>query len=151
MEISQRQKLLESIGKLKKAHKWFPTDSGVSRGEFFMLHKIVKLNKELQENKPGVKISDLSAAGQMSKPAVSQMLNSLEDRGLVKRVMTKEDRRVVYVDLTESGHMQLKKTMNEFSNLLDKIVAELGEEDTATLVRLFDKLYDIIENMEQYN
>lgn len=45
-----------------------------------MLHKISHLIRNSQEEKPGAKITDLSVAAEMSKPAVSQMLNSLEKK-----------------------------------------------------------------------
>lgn len=147
MEVPLRQNLMDSIVKLKKVSKHLLGISGVSQGEFFILHKIVILNKELPENKPGVKISELSKAAKMSKPAVSQMLNVLEDKSLIERMTTKTDRRVVYVKLTDKGREQFQSKAEELSSLLDKIVIELGEDDTESLVNLLDKLYDIIDNI----
>lgn len=59
--------------------------------------------------------------------------------------MTKTDRRVVYVKLTDSGKTQLEKIAQKMDELMDQIVEELGKEDTAELARLLDKLYIILE------
>ncbi len=147
MEQSKKDDLIQAMHRLKRTQNWLPPISGVSRGEFFMMHKIVSLSKNADGDKPGTKITDLSVATEMSKPAVSQMLNALEGKGLIERVMTKSDRRVVYVKLTESGEAQLKKTADHFSALLEEIVEELGQEDTAELARLFEKLYMIMEQI----
>jgi DNA-binding MarR family transcriptional regulator len=86
----------------------------------------------------------------MSKPAVSQMLNTLENKKLIERVMAKSDRRVVYVKLTESGIEQLEKTHKQFQTWLDQIIEELGAEDTAELARLVNKLHLIMEHLTEH-
>ncbi|NLJ30182.1 MAG: winged helix DNA-binding protein [Clostridiales bacterium] len=148
MEQNQKELLWSAMHRLKKSQAWPPRLSGVSRGEFFMLHQVARLERKKDGKAPGGKISDLSAATEMSKPAVSQMLNSLEDKGLVERIMTKSDRRVVYVRLTEKGRERLDATARQMNELLDRVVKELGPEDTEELTRLFIKLYQIMEKMK---
>lgn len=135
--------LLEALGKFKRQRILYPTASGVPRGEFFMLHNIdVYARKHPEE--PGIKISILSAKTGMSMPAVSQMLNSIEEKGLVERCMTKSDRRVVYVRLTDLGNRMMESSMKEFAKLMEQIVEEFGEENTTTLIDLFNRLNDVI-------
>ncbi len=146
MEQQQRDQLMQSMHRLKKMQPWPMT--ALSRGEFFMLHKISHL-VEKEQNNPGAKISKLSKATDMSKPAVSQMLNSLENKGFIERILTKEDRRVVYVNLTEKGTKVLKKAHTEMDNLLRQMLEELGPEDTAELTRIADKLFKILEKIKK--
>ncbi len=148
MELSQKEMLMQAMHRMKKAQVWPPFFPGVSRGEFFMLHKIEHLVKNKDTEKPGAKITDLSVAAEMSKPAVSQMLNSLEEKGMIERVMTKNDRRVVYVNLTEQGKTQLEKIAKQMDSLLDEIVKELGQEDTEEFARLLNKLNHILEEIK---
>lgn len=151
MDQNQKDQLLNAMHRLKKEQSWPQIFSGVSRGEFFMLHKIEYLCRGENEEKPGTKISDLSAATEMSKPGVSQMLNTLEDKGLIERVMTKSDRRVVYVRLTEQGKEKLGETARQMSLLMGRIVEELGPEDTAELTRLIQKLNQIMSKLKLNN
>ena len=83
----------------------------------------------------------------MSKPAVSQMLNLLESRGLVKRTAARSDRRVVYVRLTESGRELRGRIQKSYEATVDRIVGELGPRDTAELLRLFNRLCDIFAEL----
>lgn len=147
MDQHQKELLLHALHKLKKSQAWPQQFAGVSRGEFFMLHKIVCLLKNSDDEKPGTKITDISVATEMSKPAVSQMLNSLEDKGMIERIMTKSDRRVVYVRLTEKGRSKMLETTRQMDDLMDEVVEMLGDEDTKELARLFDKLYVILEEI----
>ena len=151
MEQAEKEKLLEAIHSLKKTQAWFSALGGVSRGEYFTLHMIHHLTESADESESGTKITDLSRAVQMSRPAVSQMLNSLEKKGLVERVMAKSDRRVVYVKLTKTGEEQLEKTHHQFHSWFDQIIEELGAEDTAELVRLINKLHAIMERLQEHN
>ncbi len=147
MDQAEKEKLIQAMHNLKRAHAWGPSMEGVSRGEYFTLHTIQRLTQEAGESGPGAKVTDLSRAAQMSRPAVSQMLNSLENKQLVERIMAKSDRRVVYVKLSEKGAEQLEKTHRQFHYWFDRVMEELGPEDTAELTRLVNKLHGIMENL----
>ena len=114
----------------------------IPRSELKML-KMIKMNSSETE---GVKVSTLSELLDISKSAVSQMINALEDKGYVERVTTKNDRRVVYVRLTENGKERLAKELRAFLQGMDKIFTKMGEEDTEELLRLLEKLYTIVSN-----
>lgn len=149
MEQKQKDMLMKSMHRIKKLRPWPPTFAGISKGEFFMLHTIIHLTHKKDDDNPGVKISVLCEKTEMSKPAASQMLNSLEDKGLVERIVTKSDRRVVYVTLTEEGKKVLDQAALHMTNLVEKVVERLGPEDTKELTRLFDKLYTIIDELKE--
>lgn len=149
MEPAEKEKLLEALHSLKRAHTCFSSPGEISRGEYFLLHRIFHLTQDTEEESMGAKITDLSKAVQMSRPAISQMLNSLESKGFIERIMAKKDRRVVYVKLTQAGIEELEKNRQEFQNFFDRLVEELGSNDTAELIRLIKKLDAIIENLQK--
>ncbi|MGX8700090.1 MarR family winged helix-turn-helix transcriptional regulator [Caproiciproducens sp.] len=146
MDQAEKEKLIRAMHSLKRENAWGPPMEGVSRGEYFTLLTIRRLTQEAGESRPGAKATDLSRAAQMSRPAVSQMLNSLENKQLVERITAKSDRRVVYVKLSEKGAEQLEKTHRQFQHWFDRVMEELGPEDTAELTRLVNKLHGIMEN-----
>lgn len=147
MEKSVKEALMQAMHRIKRMRAILPLFPGVSRGEYFVLHQIFHLSERAGPEKPGAKITDLSVAAEMSKPAISQMLNSLEKKELIERIMAKSDHRVVYVRLTKVGRTQLEKTHERLSELMDRIIEELGVEDAMELTRLFNKLYDILEKV----
>jgi DNA-binding MarR family transcriptional regulator len=147
MEQAEKEKLLEALHSLKRAHTCFSSPGEISRGEYFLLHRIFNLTQDTEES-VGVKITDLSKAVQMSRPAISQMLNSLEKKDFVVRIMAKSDRRVVYVKLTQAGAEELEKNRKQFQEFFDRLVEELGSNDTAELIRLVNKLHTIMEHLQ---
>lgn len=143
--------LIEAFVKFKKARYFMPHASGLPQGEFFMLHNIDVIAKRnaAHDTLTGARVSELSAKVQMSMPAVSQMLNSLQGKGYVKRIAAENDRRVVYVVLTEKGRELLGKTMRDFLMRLEEVVAIFGEDNTNRLASLFDEFCEAIEEVKK--
>jgi DNA-binding MarR family transcriptional regulator len=149
MDGSQRSDLFEVISKFKKMRSWVPPVAGLSHGEFFMMHMIdnYKRQKDGQDT-PGIKISTLCAHTHMSMPGASQMLNSLESKGMIERIMAKDDRRVIYVDFTEKGQALLTEAMQKFLGTMDQVLEEFGERDSKELIVLLNRLSDIMERLK---
>ena len=95
-----------------------------------------------------MKTSELTKYLCITKPATSKMLNVMEEKGYIYRTSNKSDRRVVYVKLTEEGEEFLKDQNRKFENFTCRVVEKMGEEDTDNLIRLFGKLYDVIEELQ---
>ncbi len=95
-----------------------------------------------------VKVSDLSTHHHISRPAISQMLGSLEKKGFISRRTDDKDRRIVWVDLTEQGKQAFERANKAVFAYIRKIISLLGEEDTKMLTHLLSRLYEIIKNLE---
>lgn len=149
MENNQRDQLFEVLNKLKKIRHSTSAFEGLPPGEFFMLHTIARCIKEKQdtEDDSGIKVSVLSPNLHMSKPAVSQMLNSLESKGLIERRVDKNDRRLVLVSLTSDGNALMEENHKKLVNAVDNLIQKFGESDTKTLISLLNKLYGLLENI----
>lgn len=143
MAPGKYQEVLNMMQKLGKMRMRFVASVGATAREFHALNLLAELCPEPDGGRPGVRVSELGAAAGLSKPAVSQMLNLLEGRGLVERTAARSDRRVVYVRLTGSGRERLVRLRKSYEAVLDRITDELGPQDTAELLRLFNRLCDI--------
>jgi DNA-binding MarR family transcriptional regulator len=150
LENQQRDQLFEVLNKLRKTKHTMPTFDGLPQGEFIMMHMISHSMHDQNDNgdDSGIKASDLSSRLHMSKPAVSQMLNSLEDKGFVERKVKKNDRRVVLISLTESGNRLMEENHQKLIALVDVIIEKFGETDMKTLISLLNKLSTILESMK---
>lgn len=91
-----------------------------------------------------VTITEISEKIQISKPAVSQIINALEDKGFVKRVYTKSDRRVVYVEITDQGNELIEIAIKKKNETFNKLLQQLGDEDAETFLRILEKISQII-------
>lgn len=154
-ESSQGKRLIESMAKIKRISSKFRNDEMIPHREFFVLEMIKQrmhgehLSLEQKQNAPpGLKVSELSEILHITMPSVSQMINGLEQKGYVKRVTTKNDRRVVYIALDVEGEEILKKTKAAFVSFTDEIVSRLGSEETEQLIMLCNRLYEIISDIK---
>lgn len=145
------KELLSVMTKINKlAHNGFIRKNMPNRE--FMFLKTINHLKNNEENKnyssKGIKASDLSKFLLITKPAISKLINTLEEKGFVERITDKSDRRVVYINITEEGEKILAKETEMFEEFTHKIVEKMGEEDTNEMIRLFKRMYDAIAEME---
>jgi DNA-binding MarR family transcriptional regulator len=66
---------------------------------------------------------------------MSQILNKLDEMGMIKRTPSKEDGRKVYISLSASGKHLVEQTMQERDEWLKNLIRE----------RLSDKEKEILE------
>ncbi len=93
-------------------------------------------------NNENRKISDLSDSMGLSNSTVSGIVDRLEKQGFVERVRSKEDRRVVYVNLSSD----IKKKWQNHFNAIEKIFDESMKEGTQEEI---DKVMEGLETLTQ--
>lgn len=121
---------------------------GMHNADFSVLHSIDHASRDSSCG-DGVKISHLSKLNRISMPAISQAINTLEEKGLVERKPGKDDRRVVCVHITKAGKKYLKDCYGQFMGYVTRIVDQLGEDDAHEFVRILNKMLDIITEMQK--
>lgn len=95
--------------------------------------------KVIAESAP-IKVSELARRMYLHPATVVGILDRLEVRGFVKRTRSKEDRRVVEIELTDQGNNLVAKAPEVAQGLLVKGLETLPEE----------KLLRIAEGLEQF-
>lgn len=83
----------------------------------------------------------------VTRSAVSQMINRLEERGVVKRVPSEFDRKVSYIELTDNSLVEYNKQKEKLEETISKISELMGEEDMAEFTRLVTKFIDCKEQV----
>lgn len=140
-----KEQLVQALLRFKRLSMTFPPEYHVNVGEFFVMKKLEKNN--LCSESP-VNVSDIHSNLHVTKPAVSQMLNSLEKKGYVSRAIDKTDRRRISVTLTAEGMKVLKAMTQYMDQTLGTTVMRFGEENTRQLISLFTLLADISEDVQ---
>lgn len=82
---------------------------------------------------PGIQASQLAAVLGMQRPAISQLLKAMVERGLVRRVRSETDQRAVRISLTSAGQRQLKVTAGRAVGILQRAVQLLDDDDVERL------------------
>ena len=126
--MSYSQKFAAIIARLHKL-KFGNMLTGVSEIEFKTMSAISRISKS-----GDVKVSDIARYLELSAPAVSRTMKSLEEKEYIERHTDKQDRRNTFVMLTTKGEEQQKTWMKSFEEFSEAIFARLGDEKSNKLL-----------------
>jgi DNA-binding MarR family transcriptional regulator len=93
--------------------------------------------------------SDLSRALVLSAGGVSQRLDRLEQAGLVERTVNIDDRRVVYVRLTDGGLKTLDRLMIDYMGHEEDLLHGLSARERGQLGQLLLRLEDSVRSAKR--
>ncbi len=130
------------FGRIEQLHRMLCTQGmslKLNPGELIMLLQIERF-LELHPDCPGPTPSQLTMEGHISKPAVSKMIGTLEEKGYLIRTASRQDRRVVYINLTELGKKNLETERKHRDEDMERIVKRMGAERMEQLFGLLDEL-----------
>lgn len=82
----------------------------------------------------------------VTRSAVSQIVNNLESRGIVKRVADDVDRKIAYIEMTEEALSLYEKDLENMQQVADKIITSYGKEKFAQLYDLYEEFMNCVEN-----
>jgi len=83
---------------------------------------------------------ELASVLRVTKGAIVGGVNTLERRGLVRRLKSQEDRRLVTVELTAAGSELIARVQKDWRALEVEVTADLTLEDKQTLASLCRKV-----------
>ena len=75
-------------------------------------------------------------------PGITGLIDRLERKGLVRRERSTEDRRVIYVSITDKALEVLARIDAPLIKLHQDVVGSLAREELVELVRLLEKIRD---------
>ncbi len=77
---------------------------------------------------------------QKDKNSVTKIIDSLEKKNLVRRVVDKNDRRINKIELTDEAFALEKITTDVAINFMNDVVNDIDDEDLDTFVRVMRQL-----------
>lgn len=96
-----------------------------------------------------MKISDLGEKLGLSNSTVSGIVDRLESQGLVERIRSKEDRRVVFVNLTAEFKNSAKKGFERFEEKMGAIMNEATDEEVDRIFEGLEILKHLIDRQNK--
>jgi len=130
--IDQLEAALTSIRQAKTSA---PPANGLRMPEQHILWIVAAMN-----NGEPVMPSDIAKRLNVTSAAVTHHLTSLEDRGLIARTSTTDDRRLLLVSLTKEGKTAVEDSKKQMRATMAGLVNFLGEDDSRTLTALVHKI-----------
>lgn len=100
-------------------------------------------------DQPPVTATELCQRTQLLKSQINRILTSMEDRGLIQRTRSPEDRRVVYIRLREEALPRYQREHAHVLTVLEAVRSALGEEDTRQLTALIQRATAAVTQYEQ--
>ena len=98
--------------------------------------KVKALRRLLVRSMP---MRDLASELSMDKPYMTQIVDALEERGLVVRTVDARDRRCRIVSLTEEGRVTAERS-EEILNRPPTVFDQISDRDLSELTRIFSAL-----------
>ena len=87
--------------------------------------------------------TDLCTETKILKSQMNRILTQLEEKNLITRELSSQDRRKVYVRLTNEQSNAYLKQHEQIIKLLDDIIAKLGEEKTLEIIEVLNGISDV--------
>ena len=89
-------------------------------------------------------VSELADVRNISRPAISQGVDALVNRGLVTRTQSKEDRRYVELELTPEGNDLLDSVFQDTRDWMKESLEQFSQEELDLAVHGMDVLKKMI-------
>ena len=91
--------------------------------------------------------SRLAEALGITRSAVSQMVNKLEAKNVVKRVPDDRDRKIAYIELSDAARAQYEDMKERVNAILRGVIEKLGEERVETFVQSANEFIDAFDGV----
>jgi DNA-binding MarR family transcriptional regulator len=88
-------------------------------------------------------ISSIAAHLGIDPATVVRTVDSLENRGLVERRRSREDRRQVFVEFTAAGRTARQQAHQQFIDRIQAIFLEMSADGRASLIRGLEEFVDV--------
>jgi DNA-binding MarR family transcriptional regulator len=99
----------------------------------------------LRHVRRGISMSELAAARNISRPAISQAVDILVQKGLLTRVQSTQDRRYAELALTDEGNHLLDSVFNETREWMKERMHAFTAHELETMAEAMEIMKKIIE------
>lgn len=93
----------------------------------------------------GMSISELATAKNISRPAISQAVDVLVNKGLLMRTQSASDRRYVELTLTQEGNSLLDSVFRETRAWMKERMQDLTDEELDNIVNAMTSLKKMLD------
>lgn len=149
-ENNINQMCIEAMHSWKQLHRR-SIPIGFTRQDFAFMRTIDEFHMH-HPDAVGIYVNDLAEIRQVSKSAASKMLQNLEQRGLIERVVDPNNRRKTFVRMTESGQKFGREHRENADAFIQRVAERIGEQRMCEILEgireLFDAMMEEIEALQ---
>ena len=141
MAVDKKQMALDLFEKLSKAYDKYKKvqakqmfSENLTAPQFGVLEILYKTGP--------VPLKRLSEEMMVTGANITCVMDNLEKEGFVKRINSKEDRRVIIADLTPSGKAKIGSIMPKYSDNIASLTSVLNDREQKELSKLLNTFED---------
>lgn len=136
-----RQDLLKQLArKINQVLKAMHSQRQFTFGDFHIGRQQAIILFYISENKGAVTVKEIAKFLCVTPGAVTQFIDALAEKKLVKRVVNEQDRRVIIIKLTASAQKILSRFRRDFFLNFSRTFRDLEISELDQLLRLINKL-----------
>ena len=134
--------LLPYLGKTAKFAGFYFIDTfhengiELSKEQWIVLTKLHEKDGQIQ--------NDLAFITNRSKTSLTRLINTMEKKNLVYRAISKEDKRINYVHLTEKGKKTFLSSVPVIKKLTEELQKNISQEDLMTTIEVLNQIQNNI-------
>lgn len=144
MAENSNNKIIELIFNLSRlVRSGMSFDSGSRHLTLHQLQTLLLISRE-----KNITMADIARNFHITKPSATVLINSLVNKGYLKRTTGKVDRREIKISLAKKGQNLLNKAAKERSLKINKILSYISEKEKKRLGEILQK---IVNNLKESN
>ncbi len=134
--------LLPNLGKTAKLTGFYFTDTfhengiKLSKEQWLLLKKLHDKDGQIQNN--------LAFITNRSKTSLTRLINTMERKGLVFRVISKEDKRINHIYLSKSGKQIFLSSLPVLKKIIDELQENISSKDLAKAIQVLHQIQNNI-------
>lgn len=127
--------LMDSLVVAKNAYEALPP---LPAGIKPVYHRVLSILHRYNEQE--IRVSDLSVILEMQLPNMTKLINEMIDAGLVQKVRSNQDKRVVFIRMSEDGTQYFKDHVLIYREQLQKEFEEFDEQECYTMIKMINAI-----------
>lgn len=129
--------VMDSLLVAKKAYEALPPlPSGIKP----VYHRVLNLLYQSKEQEKEIRVSELSVALDMQLPNMTKLINEMSEVGLIQKVRSNQDKRAVFIQISEEGTDYFKNHVLVYRKQLQVEFEEFDEQDCYTMIQMIHKI-----------
>ncbi len=142
-----REQFVTLMTRCGKMNIMLSSQCELQRNELEILHVILGEDARCRADGINLNMQSLQERLQISKPAISYTLNTLEKKEYIVREIDPNDRRRISVHITQEGVSASELSMRQHTDTWDRIMDGFGAENMLRLTSLLTRFFSVMDSM----
>lgn len=144
-----REYFFQTMMCFKKTEALFTTECELQMNELFILQSIACGCGHSDCVSTNLDVPRIQEKLQITKPAVSYILNSLEKKNYIRREIDPKDRRKISITATPEGIRAAAESTRICDDVWNTLMERFGGEDMLRLLEMLNRLNDVCVTVRQ--